>query len=133
MRGAFHATVVLIVGAVTLAGPGVAPAEDVKGGVYTRDVKPILIRRCSACHGGLKQKSGLRLDTAAGALKGGKGGPAVIPGESAESPLIEVVTSSEGLRMPPEGEGEPVPAAEVAVLRAWIEAGAPAPATEAPQ
>ena len=31
---------------------------------YLRDIKPVLKARCYACHGALKQKSGLRLDTA---------------------------------------------------------------------
>ena len=36
---------------------------------YARDVKPILVRRCVACHGALKQKAKLRLDTAARAFR----------------------------------------------------------------
>jgi Protein of unknown function (DUF1553)/Protein of unknown function (DUF1549)/Planctomycete cytochrome C len=97
---------------------------------YLRDVKPILARRCVACHGVLTHRAGLRLDTAAGVLKGGDSGPAVVAGNLEESPLIDAVTGSNGLRMPPEGEGEPVPAEVVATLRAWVVAGAPRPAHE---
>ena len=43
---------------------------------YLRDVKPLLQTRCYACHGALKQQSGLRLDTAASILQGGESGPA---------------------------------------------------------
>ncbi|MGE3817905.1 MAG: DUF1553 domain-containing protein [Isosphaeraceae bacterium] len=97
---------------------------------YLRDVKPILARRCVACHGPLRSKSGLRLDTAARIFKGGDVGPAVVPGKVDESPLLDVVAGVDGFRMPPESEGEAVPDAEVTLLRAWVAAGAKAPADE---
>src|SRR5436309_7493304 len=55
---------------------------------YARGVKPILAARCYACHGALKQKNGLRLDTVALMKQGGDAGPAVVPGHSADSPLV---------------------------------------------
>ena len=58
---------------------------------YVAQVKPILTRHCVACHGAVKPRGGLRLDTAAAALKGGKNGPAVIAGRGDESPLIAAV------------------------------------------
>jgi mono/diheme cytochrome c family protein len=58
---------------------------------YARDVKPILARHCVSCHGADRPKSGLRLDTAASAIRGGKGGPAVVPGRARESPLYLAV------------------------------------------
>ncbi len=101
---------------------------------YARDVKPLLIARCSACHGGLRQKSDLRLDTAELIRRGGEGGAAIVPGRSAESPLIEAIRSAgERPRMPPEGEGEPLTADEVSRIARWIDAGAPAPEHEEPQ
>src|SRR5262245_32725233 len=54
---------------------------------YVRDVKPLLAKQCVGCHGATKPKAGLRLDTAASALRGNKNGPAVVPGSSDESPL----------------------------------------------
>src|SRR5262249_5888289 len=46
---------------------GLRPVQSGDAGAvdYSRDVKPILAKRCVACHGVLKQKAGLRLDTAA--------------------------------------------------------------------
>ena len=41
---------------------------------YVSDIKPVLRERCYACHGALKQESGLRLDTAASVRHGGDGG-----------------------------------------------------------
>jgi len=97
---------------------------------YARDIKPVLAARCVACHGPLKQRSGLRLDTGSFVRKGGKSGPAVAPGNAADSLLIRRVTSADATeRMPP--EGEPLSSPQVGVVRAWIEQGAKAPAGEA--
>jgi hypothetical protein len=96
---------------------------------YLRDVKPILTARCVACHGPLKQRSGLRLDTAALLRKGGKRGPGIVPGQSEVSPLLERVTATEETeRMPP--EGTPLTAAQIAVLRTWIDQGGKALSNE---
>src|ERR1700694_602791 len=99
---------------------------------YVQDVKPILSRRCYACHGALKQKNDLRLDTAALAIKGGSAGAAIVPGKSDESLLIEAVTGAEGVKkMPP--EGEPLTPEQIAALRSWIDQGAKAPAEKIPE
>ena len=98
---------------------------------YLRDIKPLLQTRCYACHGALKQKAELRLDTVALMRKGGKNGPAVQPGNAASSPLIQRVAAVDvAERMPPEHEGEPLNAAQVTLLQTWINAGAIAPANE---
>ncbi len=108
---------------------GDEPADPVD---YVQDVKPILSRRCYACHGALKQKNDLRLDTAALAKQGGSSGPAIVAGKSDESLLIDAVTGAEGVKkMPP--EGEPLSAEQIAKLRAWIDAGAKAPAEKIPE
>ena len=99
---------------------------------YLRDVKPILKQRCYACHGVLKRRAGLRLDTARAAIKGGDFGPAVEPDHPDDSTLIDRVTQPDPkLRMPP--EGAPLSAEQVATLRAWIERGARAPVGEPPE
>jgi Protein of unknown function (DUF1553)/Protein of unknown function (DUF1549)/Planctomycete cytochrome C len=100
---------------------------------YADDIKPLLSRRCYACHGSLKQKAGLRLDTAALMRKGGDGGPAVMPGHSDESLIVDVTVGRDGLRMPPESEGSSLTSDEIAKLKAWIDQGAKAPADEKPQ
>src|SRR5256885_6230507 len=85
---------------------------------YTSRVKPILSSRCYACHGALQQKSGLRLDTGASALKGGRHGPDVVPGKSVESRLILAVTGAAGVEKMP-AEGDRLTVEQIAVLRAW--------------
>jgi mono/diheme cytochrome c family protein len=99
---------------------------------YLRDVKPILAKHCYACHGADKQRSGLRLDTAAAALKGGNAGPAVVPGKSQVSRMIQAVRGADDVAaMPP--KGAKLTAEEIAALAAWIDQGAKFPAGEKPQ
>src|SRR5436309_1361055 len=74
---------------------------------YVRGVKPIFVARCYACHGALEQKNGLRLDTVAFMKKGGDNGPALVPGNSPKSLLVNHILGAGGARrMPPKSEGE---------------------------
>jgi hypothetical protein len=99
---------------------------------YIRDIQPILARHCYECHGGQKQRSGLRLDTAAAILAGGNSGPGVVPGNSGASKLIKAVTGANDTKLMPPREPR-LTALQVALLKAWIDQGARAPATELPQ
>ena len=90
--------------------------------------------RCFACHGALAQQAGLRVDTAAGLLAGGDAGPVVVPGDPAAGTLVaRLIHTDPAERMPPEGEGEPLEPEQIETLKAWIAAGCPAPADEAPE
>jgi len=121
---------VKLLASLALLLPAAAAGAD-DGIDYTRQVKPILAR-CYACHGALRQKAGLRLETGALIRAGGDSGPAIVPGKSAESLMIERVTSAdEDTRMPPKSEGAPLTAEQIALLKAWIDQGAAAP-EEAP-
>jgi hypothetical protein len=105
-----------------------ADAEAADRVDYLRDVKPILAQKCFACHGALKHQSGLRLDTAAMIRAGGDSGAAILPGKPADSLLVQRVSAADAdNRMPPEGEGEPLDARQLATMRSWIEQGADAP------
>ncbi|MBI2433123.1 MAG: PSD1 domain-containing protein [Candidatus Hydrogenedentes bacterium] len=87
--------------------------------------REILEANCVKCHGPNTQKSGLRLDSLANALLGGKGGPALAPGQPDDSPLVRAVKYEDDvLRMPPSRK---LSDAEVAALEAWVRAGAPWP------
>ncbi len=118
----------LVAGLFTASSAAAADRVD-----YVRQVKPVLIARCFACHGALQQKGGLRLDTARALAEGGDDGPAIVPGASGESPLIARVSGSGGVRMPPSSEGDGLGAEQIAVLRAWIDQGAEAPSDETPE
>src|SRR6476659_8172458 len=50
---------------------------------FTKDIQPLFENHCYSCHGTKKQESGLRLDDADMALKGGDLGLAYVPGKSA--------------------------------------------------
>ncbi len=96
---------------------------------FVRDVQPIFETHCVSCHGQAKQKSGLRLDIKSEAFKGGDGyGPSIVAGSAAESPLFELVTSTDSdTRMPPDGdppEGKGLSVSEIRILEQWIEQGA---------
>ena len=94
------------------------------GADFEREVRPILAKKCFACHGAALQKSHLRLDRRADMLRGGESGiPAVEPGKSASSLLIRYVSGTDAkLVMPPAGPR--LTAAEIATLREWIDGGA---------
>jgi hypothetical protein len=98
---------------------------------YLKDIKPLLQERCYACHGGLKQKAGLRVDTVALMKKGGDEGNAVAQDHALI--LQRVMTADLDERMPPEGEGAAFNDEQIALLKAWIAAGAPGPADEKPE
>ncbi len=98
---------------------------------FVKDVRPILEEHCFDCHGEDKQKSRMRLDSAVGILRGGESGePFIVAGKSAESYLIKRVTHENPKEaMPPKGAR--LTAAEVAVLRTWVDQGAKMPGSEA--
>jgi hypothetical protein len=90
-------------------------------------VRPLLADRCYKCHStqANKHKGGLQLDSRAGILKGGEGGPAVVPGDPDRSRLIQAVRQQGGsLKMPPGGK---LPDMQIAVLEEWVRRGAPFP------
>ncbi len=92
-------------------------------------IRPLLAQKCYACHTASKLGD-LRLDSREAMLKGGKSGPAVVPGQAATSLLVRAVLQADDkLKMPMAGDR--LSAREVADLRQWIDAGAAWPAGEA--
>ena len=84
-----------------------------------QDVLPLLRTRCVSCHGPAKQDARLNLALPQGIRRGGEHGAAVTPGNLQDSLLWKRVEADE---MP---EDAPLPPEEKAILRRWIEAGAP--------
>ena len=91
---------------------------------FVRDIRPIFAHACLKCHGPEKQKGDYRLDSASIALtKGGSHAPNILPGRSAESPLIHFVAGLDGdMQMPP--KGPPLHPEQIGLLRRWIDDGA---------
>jgi len=90
---------------------------------FEAEIRPLLSGSCETCHGAKKQKGGLRLDLRSAALKGGDSGAVILPGKGVESRLVLLVSGTDKkLVMPPRGKR--LTAAQVGVLRAWIDQGA---------
>src|SRR5882672_12959478 len=60
---------------------------------FESKVRPILANNCYTCHTGA-QSGGLRLDSREASLKGGKSGPALIPGKAQDSLLVQAINHS---------------------------------------
>ncbi|MCB1021419.1 MAG: DUF1549 domain-containing protein, partial [Acidobacteria bacterium] len=108
-----------------------AQAADDGADLFEKRVRPALARNCFACHsasGGVAMGE-LQLDSAEAMAKGGKRGPAVVPGKPAESLLLRAVLHSDpALAMPPSGK---LADADIAALTEWVAAGAVWPAEKA--
>jgi len=113
-----------VVDAAEALGSAGAEAKDKVD--FARDVRPIFESHCLKCHGTDRQESDFRLDRSADALRGGAGGVDIVSGKSADSPLVERISGVDAeIRMPP--EGNLLPKEAVAVIRTWIDQGAPWP------
>ena len=97
------------------------PADDPRVKFFEDKVRPILVEHCQKCHGLNKQQADLRLDSLAGAIKGGEHGPALVPGEPDKSLLISAVRRTGDYEMPPD---KPLTEAQVADLTTWVKQGA---------
>ncbi|HVW37228.1 MAG TPA: DUF1549 domain-containing protein, partial [Pirellulales bacterium] len=91
---------------------------------FEKQVRPVLVNRCQACHGAKKQEAGLRLDSREALLAGIDGSPVMTPGDPDKSRLVQVVRYDGDVQMPPEGK---LPENELASLTTWIKLGAPWP------
>ncbi len=92
--------------------------------LFEKQVRPLLVGKCLACHGPAQQLSSLRLDSRDAILKGGNRGPAIVPG-AANLSLLAKALRHDGLKMPMGGRlAEP----EIAAVEKWINLGAPWPA-----
>jgi hypothetical protein len=96
---------------------------------FGREVRPILSDKCYNCHGPDEgsRRAKLRLDTRAGALHVENATASIIPGRSAESELIFRITSDdpEEVMPPPDAKIGRLTPTEVAILKRWIDEGAP--------
>ena len=110
--------------AVAAAVDGSQPTpEQVR--FFEAQVRPVLLENCVKCHGPVKPKAHLRLDSRAAVLAGGDTGPAVVPGNLEESLLITAIShADEVLKMPPK---QKLDAAHIAALTRWVKIGAPWP------
>ena len=107
----------------------VAGADEIS---FNRDVRPILSDRCFACHGPdvHERKAKLRLDEPDGpdgAYRTRKGVTAIKPGSLDDSELWYRITTDDAddVMPPPDAHKKPLTGDERAIIKRWIEAGAP--------
>ncbi|MBA4149521.1 MAG: DUF1553 domain-containing protein [Verrucomicrobia bacterium] len=91
---------------------------------FAKEIQPILSVSCGNCHGRGKSKGDFRIDDRATFLKGGDSGPAVVLGKSEKSLLIELVMGFDPDAIMP-AKGSKLKPEQIALLRAWIDQGAP--------
>lgn len=86
---------------------------------FANDILPIFESRCANCHGGNETEEGLVLLNHADVLAGSDNGPVVIPGDAANSLLVELVATQE---MPKRGPKLTPP--QVQLITDWVNQGA---------
>ena len=91
---------------------------------FKNDIAPLLLTHCASCHGLGRRASGrFDLTTFAGMMRGGDNGPAVLPGNPAESYIIKkLLGTGGGQRMP--ANGDPFDDAQMELISKWITEGA---------
>ncbi len=108
----------------------VAQAKGAPGEEYFENkVRPVLATQCGSCHID-RAAGGLSLSSRDAVLKGGKTGPAIVPGDPEKSLLLIAVHQSGSLKMP---QGAPkLSETDIAALSDWVKMGAPWPQSTAP-
>jgi mono/diheme cytochrome c family protein len=107
------------------AVPTGAPAPLKPGDIaFSTEVAPILIDRCGKCHGDRDPENNFAITTLTSLVKGGRSGPAIVPGKGEESLLVKKLRGAgiEGQRMPL--NAPPLPDADIATIAKWIDQGA---------
>jgi len=107
-------------------GLTLVPTLALAGPDFHADVAPLLRDYCVGCHNNGDREGDLSLETFGAMMKGGESGPSIIPGKSGESFLVRTVLKEEKPSMPPKKEPQPT-GNEIAVLKAWVDAGAKGP------
>ncbi|MBW3543258.1 MAG: hypothetical protein KY476_23635, partial [Planctomycetes bacterium] len=101
-------------------------AADEAAPEYAKDVHPVFRKYCVACHDAEEANGGLVIDDFAKLMRGGESGLAIVPGDAENSRLIVLLEKRAEPFMPPEGSEGPT-REEIALLKAWIAAGARGP------
>ncbi len=114
---------------VLSAFAGVSRAAEVD---YLRQVKPLFTQYCVQCHGADKEEAGLRVDTVEAMRLGGVSGSMLRRQSNGETLLLQVITDAhEDIPAMPYKK-TPLDGDQIALLKAWLEQGAPAPENEEP-
>src|SRR5262245_45143481 len=106
--------------------PVATPAGRKESVSFAKEVADILAARCVGCHSAALAENKLNLEEVAGMLKGGKRGPAVVPGKAEESLLFKMAAHRVEPVMPPKDkkDAKPLTPEELGLIKLWIDAGA---------
>ncbi len=116
----------------TAMRPTVTVTDPANPAFYTQAVQPIFQSDCYRCHGWMNHRGGLNLETREAMLKGGKSGPALVPGDPEKSLLVRLIRHEgpAGNPMPMPSKGAKLPEADIATVERWVKAGAVMPKRE---
>ena len=99
---------------------------------FERDVAPILTKYCAGCHNDDDAEGKFSLSSFDALKRGGEKGAAFVAGKADQSRMIRMITGVQEPKMPPEDNEAPT-AAEIGILKAWINAGAVGPTEISPR
>jgi hypothetical protein len=122
-----HRATFVVLGSLGLLLGGCGKEAPAKPVSYNTDIKPVLDKKCAACHlpgGEGFEKTGLRLDGYGHLHTGTKLGAVVVPGSSVSSTLYLTVSGKTHRTIHMPKQGEPLSEQEVALLKRWIDEGA---------
>jgi mono/diheme cytochrome c family protein len=89
-------------------------------------VHAVFAKHCVSCHNARDEEGELVLESYATLMKGGETGPAVVPGKADQSLLVRLIRHEKKPYMPPPKKAPKLSDAEIAIVKAWVDAGAPA-------
>jgi WD40 repeat protein len=113
-------TILSFGGSLLVAGLIAGQARTEPAVSFTRDVRPILQRKCDGCHQPAVRSGKLNVVTYAALKSGGVAGAAFVSGKPADSPLFKQISGKSPAM--PKG-GAPLSAKEVETIRLWIAQG----------
>ncbi|MDC0201123.1 PSD1 and planctomycete cytochrome C domain-containing protein [Verrucomicrobia bacterium] len=119
--------------AILISASPAKPSSPEQAEFFESKIRPLLANNCFACHSQKadskgKLKAGLYLDTYKGLIDGGDSGTAIVPGDPAQSRIIEAVMyRNEDMAMPPKGK---LPDKDIELINKWVQMGAPWPGSE---
>jgi|GEM_PF-5582771 len=93
-----RAGIVLALFLIQISQPALAQNDRFE--YFEKQVRPVLRRKCLACHREGKASGSLALDSREGWTRGGDSGPAIVPGKPEDSLLIHAIRHEDGLKMP---------------------------------
>lgn len=117
----------MVLAAVVMMGPGDDPQPEAPKPAsvsFMKDVAPLLVKNCIACHNARKSESKYNMVTFASLAKGGQQGEDITlePGKPDESRFVELIKHDAEPRMP--WKLDPLPLDQIALIERWVAEGA---------